>query len=494
MDVPQVLEGLAPGDFRQIASNGWGDAFNAYAYSMAWFDDALYVGNSRGNLVMIHRHHPDWMRVWPVKTPSNFHDFDFRAQIWRYSPRADHWERVYRSPWVYGRKGSRVPRDIGYRSMTLFKPTSASREGLYVAAFAAASSDRPPQILLSRDGLVFEPLSLACSDPALNTYRVLQVFDGRLYTSPTGRTGGEANASGSAVVLETSDPASEPWQPVSELGFGDPDNQTLFEMASFNGHLYVGTLNPCTGFQIWKTPGGRKPWRWYRVMTNGAYRGNLNEIAISMCVFKGALYIGTAIQNGGYDHAHKIGPAAPELIRIHPDDSWDLIVGDTRMTPRGWKSPLSGWRPGFDNPFNGYFWRISVHDSSLYLGTYKWAVMLPWLKSDRWPAWFRWAAYRMGIDELAYSAGGFDLWRSPDGTDWRPVTRNGFNNPYNYGVRTLQSTPFGLFVGTANPFGPDVAVRSGENWQYRRNPKGGLEIWLGSKTHDNFLVGRHDRR
>jgi len=461
---------------------------------MAWFDDSLFVGNSRGNLVMIHRHHPEWMRVWPVRTPKDFHDFDFRAQIWRYQPRADHWQRVYQSPWVEGRDAKRVPRDIGYRSMTLFKPAREQREALYAAAFSTASSGRPPRILRCRNGVDFETLSTTGSDPTLNTYRILQVFDGRLYTSPTGRTGGEANTSGSAVVLETADPASEPWRPVSDLGFGDPGNQTLFEMASFNDHLYVGTNNPLTGFQIWKTPGGRKPWRWHRVIKDGAYRGNLNEIAISMCEFKGSLYIGTAIQNGGYDHTHKVGPAAPELVRINRDDSWDLIVGTARMTPAGWKSPLSGWGPGFNNPFNGYFWRMAVHHDSLYLGTYKWAIMLPWLKTDKWSNSFKWALHRHGsIDKLAYSAGGFDLFRSADGVDWKPITRDGFNNPYNFGVRTLQSTPCGLFVGTANPFGPDVAVREGEHWRYRPNRKGGLEIWLGSKAQGNPLVRRQGR-
>jgi hypothetical protein len=119
--------GLAPGDFRQIANNGWGDPFNAYAYSMAWFDDALYVGNSRGNLVMIHEHHPDWMVVWPVRTPRNFHDFDFRAQIWRYRPRANHWDCVHRSPWVESRNRARIARDLGYRSMTVFRPAREQR-------------------------------------------------------------------------------------------------------------------------------------------------------------------------------------------------------------------------------------------------------------------------------------------------------------------------------------------------------------------------------
>jgi hypothetical protein len=349
----------------------------------------------------------------------------------------------------------------------------------------------PPPILRHQSAARFDAVSHAAADPTLNTYRVLQVFCGRLYTSPTGRAGGDANASKAAVVLETEDPATQPWQPVSELGFGDRGNQSFFEMASFNGHLYVGTLNPFTGFQIWKTLGGRKPYRWSRVITNGAYRGNLNELAISMCSFNGSLYVGTAIQNGGYDRTYDVGPAAPELIRIHPDDSWDLIVGTARLTPHGWKFPLSRRGPGFDNPLNGYFWRMTVHEGWLYLGTYKWAVVLPYMIQDRWPADFRWIVDRLGIDELAQFAGGCELWRSADGVDWQPITRSGFENPYNYGVRTMQSTPWGLFVGTANPFGPEIAVRDfdtrlrREVWKYHANKRGGLEIWLGARRSDN---------
>ena len=47
-----------------------------------------------------------------------------------------------------------------------------------------------------------------------------------------------------------------------------------------------------------------------------------------MTMFKGALYVGSGIQGGGIDTQNKIGPAPPELIRIHPDGSWDLIVGE----------------------------------------------------------------------------------------------------------------------------------------------------------------------
>ncbi len=39
----------------------------------------------------------------------------------------------------------------------------------------------------------------------------------------------------------------------------------------------------------------------------------------------------------------------------------------------------------------------------------------------------------------------------------------------------------GLFIGTANPFGPREAKRLGSQWEwtYEDNPRGGLEVWLG---------------
>ena len=37
----------------------------------------------------------------------------------------------------------------------------------------------------------------------------------------------------------------------------------------------------------------------------------------------------------------------------------------------------------------------------------------------------------------------------------------------------------------ANPFGPRVAVNENGTWRYVDNPRGGLEIWLGSKSDKN---------
>jgi hypothetical protein len=63
------------------------------------------------------------------------------------------------------------------------------------------------------------------------------------------------------------------------------------------------------------------------------------------------------------------------------------------------------------------------------------------------------------------------------------VTQNGFNNCFNMGIRSQVSTPFGLFAGVANPFGPEVAVRRHAGWTYEKNPQSGLEIWLGSPDY-----------
>jgi hypothetical protein len=76
---------------------------------------------------------------------------------------------------------------------------------------------------------------------------------------------------------------------------------------------------------------------------------------------------------------------------------------------------------------------------------------------------------------------GCEVWRSHDGENWLPVTKRGFDNPYNVGIRNFVSTPHGLFIGTANPYGPRIAVPGDSGWEYVDNPRGGLEVWLGTR-------------
>jgi hypothetical protein len=60
------------------------------------------------------------------------------------------------------------------------------------------------------------------------------------------------------------------------------------------------------------------------------------------------------------------------------------------------------------------------------------------------------------------------------------VTPNGFGNKYNWGVRNFASTPHGLVLATANPFGPRVAIKEGDDWKYVDNNRGGCEVFLGA--------------
>jgi ubiquinone/menaquinone biosynthesis C-methylase UbiE len=473
-------------DFTCIARNGFGDPYNGISHSMAYFQDHIYVGTSRCNLHMIgvNKTRPS-MSIWPVKCPDDIYQLDRRAQIWRHNPRIGEWQQVYISPMIPGNDGTEVPQDIGYRSQAIFQGTSDPMPALYVCTWSP-SRGKAPQLLRSLDGLTFDRVgTLGSGDRAHNTFRTLLAFKGRLYTSPTGQTAGYGQATDSMVdapiIYETSDPLTDSWRPVMLPGFSDPTNLTVFEVVVFDDHLYAGTLNATSGFQIWKTKANSTPpYNWTKVVTDGAYRGNLNEIAVSMYVFDNALYVGSGIQNGGRDKVYNIGPAGAELIRIHPDGTWDLIIGEARSTPQGYKRPLSGIGPGFDALFNAHFWRMAVHEGWLYLGTYNWTIFLPYLSQKNWPDRFRRRIDEIGIDTLVQECGGFELWRSRDGIQWTPVTQTGFNNPYNYGVRTLVPTPFGLYVGTANAFGPEIALKtaSGE-WTYALNPSGGTEVWMG---------------
>jgi hypothetical protein len=491
--IPSELAGTTPAaaqpldldqsDFLPLSLHGWGDAWNAYVHSMTWFKDRLFCGTFRANICLKRRQKvapPQWP-VWPIRCPEKlFRDLDLRAQIWSYDPRAAQWDNVLRSPMVPARDEGTIPREIAYRGMAVFQGRSDPEPALYVSTFATTRSPGPV-ILRSTDGVNFEQTTrYGLGIEGVSSFRFLVPFRGRLYTSPVGSTQNVANQSTFPVVLESEDPASGEWRPVSEPGFGNPDNTVIFNVAPLGDHLYASAFNHVTGFEIWRTDAdGPAPYRWEKVLTSGAYRGPLNQGVGAFMAFGDALYLGTGIQDGGYDRVNKVGPAAGEIIRLYPDGSWDLLVGSARVTPRGVKVPLSRYGPGFNDLFNGYMWRMCEHRGRLYVGTASWSVYLRYVDMQNWPKRFRDLVEILGIEETIAREGGFDLWSTADGINWTPVSTSGFGNTYNIGARSLMSTPYGLAVGTVNPFGPEVAVRRDGEWRYELNPRGGCEVWLG---------------
>lgn len=491
-DGPAPVRGLARSNFSQLARGGLGDGHNSFAHSMAWFQGKLYLGTTRSNLCMLRvqvAYVETPLEVWPVDCPTTMdglYTLDRRAQIWCYDPGPDRWEMLHQAPMVEGSDGRPTAREIGYRSMVVHHGSATTAPALYVSTWAPG---RAPGALILRctDGRHFEPVTpYGVTDPPFSTTRSLTVFRDRVHFAPTaqrGRSGGQQNIA-RPQILASATPEAGDWVEVNPPGFDDPGNLGIFSLAVANDTLYAGTLN-LSGFQIWASDGsadtrdgGRGHYRWRRICDRGAGRGPLNQAVASMCAFRGALYVGGGIQGGGNDRVNKVGPAPAEILRVNADDSVDVIVGDrSDATDR---EPLSGLPAGFGHFFNGYIWAMVAHDGWLYCGTYDWSVTLRWAKFDRAPPRVRALLERVGREAIIAAEGGADLWRSADGENWLPVCRRGFGNPYNWGIRNLVSTPHGLFVGTANVFGPTVAERQpGGGWAYRDNPDGGLEVWLG---------------
>ncbi|MDH3280963.1 MAG: hypothetical protein OEQ18_07515 [Gammaproteobacteria bacterium] len=491
---PAAAPGLREQDFSRVCINGFGDGHNSYPHSAAWFGKHLYIGTTRSNFQML-KAQGTFNKLplyrWPVEGPDDpaglYRELDRRAQIWRFDSPRGVWEEVFRAPMVAGAEDEPVARETGLRAMVVFQSVSDSAPALYTATWAVSRA--PGALLLrSEDGINFEPITPygIIDGLPITATRVLAVFKDKLYTSPTAVRGHArkfvANVSGYPVLFASTDPR-EGWIEATEPGFGDSRNLGVFALAEFNDQLYAGTFNN-SGFELWRSRcEGKAPYKWFKVLEKGAYRGAENQTVMCMTAFRDALYIGTGIQNGGHDVTNRIGPAAFEILRVHPDDSWDLIVGTSRETPFGKKVPLSCLQEGFGNPLNGYAWSIAVHDGWLYLGSMDSFVWCQYLKPEYYPSNVQKMMSRVGLDNFLSIHCGCDLWRSADGENWLPVTSVGFDTGYNLGFRNLVSTPHGLFAAIANPFGPRVATGEDGEWKYRDNPRGGLEVWQGTRDH-----------
>ena len=310
-------------DFTRIGKQGLGNPRSQIAHSMAMFNGHLYLGVT----------HPK------ADGPTD------AARILRYDADSGDWEVVHTSPLVradhnadvkdiyrqkMGEGGAAVskpkspfvPRDRGFRCMITYDNGPGGKPMLITSSLSHWGS----RLIVSVDGESFED----ASEPGLGredilSFRNLVPFRNKLFVAPAGSvTDGvmDRNFGDVARLFVTDDPLSGEWHEAMEPGFGDPNNLSIFSMKEFNRHIYAGTGNPKRGFQVWKTDAqGEPPYRWQRVLYDGAWRYNINETAGTMAVFNDQLYISSGIPGLGMDQANDIGPAAAELLRLNPDDS-----------------------------------------------------------------------------------------------------------------------------------------------------------------------------
>jgi len=368
--------------------------------------------------------------------------------------------------------------------------------------------------------------------------------EGQLYTSVL-RT---FSTSGEGAVLRWSGSLADPFD-FTEVGRLDLEGANI---CYHEGRLYVstwplnyGSLMGVLGYRseatagIWMSPelgddglSWGDSWSWEKVWDIGQYEPD-PVIAQSygggaMESFDGYLYWGT--MQVPYTGTVAFSEAYPE---VDASDVWDktnrplalfrvdsfaepaadnveLLYGDNRLwtfTHTGgsggyWTkvanstgSPLFG-QAGFDNDYNTYTWSMAAYDNRLYVGTFDYTTVM---LGDAY------VSFNGNLDAIEqYLAStyllfdvrmGADLWcflPDDNGTPVEPfaVSREGAGNPLNHGIRNMESTPNGLYLGSASasnlltaPYNPPSNPLHAGGWELIRvDISGGSRMELSSDT------------
>lgn len=456
---------------------------NSYPWSMAMLDGDLYVGTGRlgcTSSVMSLMSGPmaGGMGVaMPGGTPPpklmeflspdrtsvtdgvKFDAFNAvsRGEIWRYH--LGTWQRVYQAPLIdsYMMKppqaGQTQPEPYkaaaitGFRGMAVLTDETGEKT-LYAAAGGFTFAAQQPLLMCSTDGITWTPVY---APPEVGREsRAIYAHHGKLYVGVGFSGMGAPVAPGVWASSEPTDPTS--WAKVIDFPSLDQTNGNVVSFATFGGNLYAGTDNK-TGYQVYRSttadPMGNADWK--QIVTGGA--GNsLNEWAGTMKVFDGKLYVGSMHVPGVSGSSEIKGF---DLIRIAPDDTWELVIGTPRtaVTPLGARTmtAVSGQPSGMGNPLNLYCWSLAVQKGRLYLGTFDLTTMLKYAD----PSGLRIAAMlKMPVEQvrLLFTTAGGDLYMTRDGESWQTITKTGFGNQFDYGFRNIVATRAGLYFGMSNPF------------------------------------------
>ncbi|MCD6567467.1 MAG: PKD domain-containing protein [Dehalococcoidia bacterium] len=487
---PSPLEGFERDDFECLAQDGFGDEMNNYAWSMAEFNGDIYAGTSRNqgwSMISMLYHdivpvdmftQPRDADLFPWEKTEDFLE-DMRGEIWRCHD--GEWQVVHRAEPNEG---------IGYRSMVAFNGY------LYAAVGSWMGPGTGTMLWRSRSGDpgTWEVVGGEMSALGAFDSRAMTVHNGMLYL---GTSVGQAAV---ASIFATSD--GEHWEQVAS--FEGTGNNYIASLKSFNGYLYAGTGNFQNGFEVWRStvsdPASQDDWM--QIVSGGAGDAR-NWWAATMEVFGDQLYVGSlSLPLFSEENPELLLQMLKgfELIRIDSDDQWELVIGSYPWSvgiPNEETSErdlsLSGWPAGFGNPLNFYCWSMEEHEGVLYLGTFDASSLLQLLPieelideleldpEDQEEMVILLKEYLemlegAGVSEefleplreviealeqqpvdweevyeiLIAGFAGADLWKTEDGICWEPVTLNGFDDPNNYGMRTMLNGS--LLVGTANPF------------------------------------------
>ena len=142
----------------EAAPQGFNDQHNGFAWSMTWWRGHLYVGTGRdfacwqaGVRAAVFPGLASFIcspRQPTAVCTADPADLPLQAEIWRWTPETDTWERVYQSPVdvpVPGQPGTFIAHDTAYRGMLVFTEPDGT-EALYVTAISPRALFRVVQI------------------------------------------------------------------------------------------------------------------------------------------------------------------------------------------------------------------------------------------------------------------------------------------------------------------------------------------------------------
>ena len=436
---------------------------------------------------------------------------DLRARIFRYKADGSQpWDLVYTSPAIempsrqdVPASGAEavlaqqvipgaIPQDLGYRG------AQAYNGDLYMVSFGSLwGHTRVLQIRADGSG-PFEVMRIGAGGIA-NSLRPITVHDEKLFVK----------TSNNEIFFSTAPQVQPPgvststqgWTQVASIedfGEGEPGAiGGLWEFKSFNGELYVVMGKPTNpddeannGFMLFRgrpAPIDAKArnqfgWEWECVIgPDGQYPRGLGKganAAVSLGVFNNHLYMGTFQDFAGLaasgEFEYLVSHLNPcQIYRMDTQDRIEMVIGDSNdLFPQR----TGNYGGGFFNistqqalappplnttnlSMNQYLWWMAVQDGQLYVTTFDIRSFLKYITPETLAAFgmtpeqIEEVMQRLGIlEQYNDNPAGFDLYATRDGVNFVPVTRDGFGDSFNYGGRTLLSSPQGLMVGTANPF------------------------------------------
>jgi Dockerin type I domain len=376
-----------------VGTGGFGDIHNTWAWSMAYFNNNLYVGTGRETYCVTSATAAITLGLPGLYPPAigdctpDYHLLPLQAEIWQYNPATLVWTRVFQSPnslSTVDNAGATVAtaRDIGFRGLQVVNEpggvtalyAGGVTSGSIFEPSSAPGTWPPPRIMRSVDGVNWAPLpqnpgsflgnltvnghycaTNPCTPPdqnfpnysirsaaQLNGTLFLQVGDfpgvGRVFSSVPG-----ANpALGDNCGL----PACFQW--ASPLPLTVPDalpGMPVWILETFNNFMYAGTGSPPGAgpaeYGVWKTNGVFN--------ASGSGPGGTCEAVTESCyTWNYVVTNGGFAQNEVADYAMSmqiftdptycvngclyVGTDRPnELVRIHPDTTGQVqVAGDNQ--------------------------------------------------------------------------------------------------------------------------------------------------------------------